>query len=157
MLPVQARATQHDEEPSSSVMRTFSCLNPNLPSPCRGPSPSSTPPASEAGGPPSDPSAPRYQPPCYSSACGTSSEHTEYSCHDYRSRIACGSRPRRARGIHLSYSAWNTGRSPSSPARASSHGLFTLRLFTCPTRCSIHHRQADRCTASTLRHFLQPH
>ena len=28
--------------------------------------------------------------------------------------------------------------------------------FTCPTRCSIHHRHwADRCTAPTLRHFLQ--
>ena len=79
----------------------------NLPSPRRRILPLHIP-RQQADGSPSDPSAPRYQPPYCSATCRTPSEHAECSCHGHCSRIACGSRPRRTRGIHLSHSAWNT-------------------------------------------------
>ena len=53
--------------------------NPTSPRPGRGPFPSSTSPASEAHGPPSDPSAHRDQFPYCSATCRTPSEHAEYS------------------------------------------------------------------------------
>ena len=131
MLPVQARATQHSKEPGASAnanLRLFE-IQPPLPQ-AEVPSPPPRPHLQSRWSPVGS-----FRRPIPISILLSHLSDTVRARHPTR----------------------NTGRSPNSPARTSSHGLFTPRLFTCPTRCSIHHRHwADRRTASTLRHFLQP-
>ena len=143
----QRNATRN---PAHLQMRTFGCLKPNLPSPRQKFLPLLPVPRQQS-------QLPCRIPPHLDTNLHTAQPLVEHPQSTLNALVTAIPREPRVALVHGNPSQPLSVEYPSSSTRTSSHGLFTPRLFTCPTRCSIHHHHwVDRRIASTLRHFPQP-